>query len=26
MRKPREQKQVFDADPAFLQAVPAGKR
>jgi len=26
MRKPREQKQVFDADPAFLQAAPAGKR
>ncbi|MEN6297018.1 MAG: ABC transporter permease [Rectinema sp.] len=26
MRKPREQKQEFDADPAFLQAVPAGKR
>jgi spermidine/putrescine transport system permease protein len=26
MRKPREQKQVFDADPAFMQASPAGKR
>jgi spermidine/putrescine transport system permease protein len=26
MRKPREEKKVFDADPAFLQAVPAGKR
>jgi len=26
MRKPREQKQVFDADPAFLQVAPDGKR
>jgi spermidine/putrescine transport system permease protein len=26
MRKPREQKQVFDADPAFLQVAPGGKR
>ncbi|HBK58823.1 MAG TPA: spermidine/putrescine ABC transporter permease, partial [Spirochaetaceae bacterium] len=26
MRKPREQKQVFDVDPAFLQATPDGER
>jgi spermidine/putrescine transport system permease protein len=26
MRKPREQKQVFDADPAFMQTAPARKR
>jgi len=25
MRKPREQKQVFDTDPAFMQAAPATK-
>lgn len=26
MRKPREQKQVFDVDPTFLQATPDGER